>query len=323
MKDLTAEINVWQVSAGSTNTSYAAKFIDYGVALIGPGDAGPWRPERYRQGFLQQFVNEIKIGDVLLLRTGSSDIQAVGLVASEYQYLSQFDDVNGLDLQHARRVRWFKLPEPEPFKKYDFGAQPSRFSQVHSKRIVDYANKFINSPPSHWQKSSLPSLPVEEASLEAPPIELEEIIAQVNDLVHLYEDPDSFGDFPTEGEMVAHWVVPFLRALGWAVEKIAIEWQKVDVLVFTRLPRSAKNCYFMVEAKRFGEGVEGALEQVVGYSKEIGANCDVIVTDGIRYRMYDSDNGYTSVAYANLNKLKKSSLELFNRMANPNRRIKF
>ena len=43
----------------------------------------------------------------------------------------------------------------------------------------------------------------------------------------------------------------------------------------------------------------------------------MVVTDGIRYRMYKAGDGFTPVAYANLARLKQSSLELFDRMRNP------
>lgn len=37
---------VWQVGAGPENRRYAEVFLRFGVALIGPGDAGRWI--RYR-----------------------------------------------------------------------------------------------------------------------------------------------------------------------------------------------------------------------------------------------------------------------------------
>jgi hypothetical protein len=37
---------VWQVSGGPPSRAYAEVFLWHGVALIGPGDAGPWNTER-------------------------------------------------------------------------------------------------------------------------------------------------------------------------------------------------------------------------------------------------------------------------------------
>jgi hypothetical protein len=46
------------------------------------------------------------IGDLIILRKGSSNVCAVGEVASDYLWLDDFGDIDGWDLQHVRRVRW-------------------------------------------------------------------------------------------------------------------------------------------------------------------------------------------------------------------------
>ena len=312
---------IWQVSAGPIERSYVDQFLNYGVALIGPGDAGPWRSERsdkeFGGGFVRRFADELCIGDVLLLRTDRLTICAVGLVASEYQYLPQFDEVNGWDLQHCRRVRWCPLSESHDFNRLVFGAQPPRISRVHKADILEYANRFVQSPPTDWQTRALPRLPDDEPELKAIPSELQEIVAQVHDLLQLYWDMDSFGERPMEDELVAHNVVPFLHALGWPVERIAVKWRNIDVCVFSALPRTPGNCHYLIEAKRLGMGVEGALDQAIGYVLALGVSCDVVVTDGIRYRMYEASKGFAPVAYANLARLKQSSLKLFECMRRP------
>ena len=290
----------------------------HGVALIGPGDVGPWHSDRsdeeFEGGFVRRFAVVMRPDDVLLLRMGLSTIGAVGLVASEYQYMPQFDDVNDWDLQHGRRVRWCQLPDPYGFDEQVFGAHPPWLSRIQVSDIIKYVNRFVQSPPRDWQTRTLPRLPEKEADLEAPPAELQEIVAQVHDLARLYWDVDSFGEQPMEDELVAHYAVPFLRALGWPVERIAIKWRKIDLCVFSDLPRIPEHCYYLIEAKRLGAGVEGALKQATDYVSALGVSCDVVVTDGIRYRMYEASKDFAPVAYANLARLKQSSLELFARM---------
>ena len=67
----------------------------------------------------------------------------------------------------------------------------------------------------------------------------------------------------------------------------------------------------VIEAKRLGAGVEGALAQAESYLKNLGIMRDIIVTDGIRYRMYSYDgHELRPVAYANLSWLKKAALQL-------------
>lgn len=310
---------VWQISGGPASRSFANVFLEYGVALIGPGDGGPWSRERYAydfslQGFVGRLAEEMQIGDAVLLRTGPRTVCAVGLIASEYLYLEQFDDVNGWDLQHARRVRWCPLPEEYTFAEPVFGGSPTRCSRVSQPEAVDFVERFVNSPPTRWQTAPLPDLPPEEPSLDDVPAALRGIVAQTRHLVPLFQDGGSFGDAPSEGEMVAHFVVPFLRALGWAPELVAVEWRHIDVAVFRSLPRTPGNLQMVIEVKRLGAGVEGALDQAAEYMRALGVVCDVAVTDGVRYRVYDGRRGFAHVAYANLARLKRPAAALFERI---------
>lgn len=313
-------MKIWQVSGGPLNRDYVGIFIRYGIALIGPGDSGYWSPQRsamFEDDFVRRFVQDIEVGDILLLRSGISSIRAVGIVASDYQYLSQFDDVNGWDLQHARRVRWFELPNGYDFGNLAFGANPARFSRINTPHILDYALAVVNSPPDRWKTTPLPALPVEDPPLDRIPDTLSELVAQVNDLASLYLDAHRFGELPPEDELLTHYIIPFLRALGWPVERIGVKWRYVDVTAFSALPRTPENVQFIIEAKRLGAGVEGALDQALGYLKDLGIQCDVIVTDGIRYRLFSAEMGFAPTAYANLARLKQPALKLFELMKRP------
>ena len=309
---------VWQISAGPSSRAYTQVLLRYGVALIGPGDAGRWAPERdddeFEGGYVRRFAAEVKPGDVFLLRTSASSIAAVGIVAGAYEYENAFDDVNGWDLQHARRVRWGPLPVEYRFDSMVFGANPPKCSRVWNEEVVDYADRFIKSPPTHWQTLPLPDLPQEDPPLDQIPQALQEIVAQAADLVPLLQDRQGFGDDPSEDELIAHFVVPFLRAFGWPPERIAVQWRRIDVALFHALPRKPENCQFVIEAKRLGAGVEGALQQAKGYIAALGFPCDVIVTDGVRYRMYAAARGFEPVGYANLVRLKQPAADLFAQM---------
>jgi hypothetical protein len=312
---------VWQISAGPVSRAYTDVLLKHGVALIGPGDAGPWTPERdddeFEGGFVRRFASEVANGDVVLLRTRIATIAAVGLVASDYQYANAFDDVNGWDLQHVRRVRWCRLPEEHAFASTVFGANPRRCSRVWNEEVLDFADRFLKSPPTHWQTAPLPELPIEEPALDEVPGVLAGLVAAAADLVPLLQDRQAFGEAPSENELIAHFVVPFLRALGWPPERIAVQWRRIDVAVFRALPRTPESCHLLIEAKRLGAGVEGALDQAKGYVEALGVPRDVIVTDGVRYRMYSGARGFEPVAYANLARLKRPAAALFARMQRP------
>ncbi len=314
MADSSNTKRVWQIGGGSAGKSCADDFLKYGVALIGPGDLGPW-PGAYAKDkttrFLRQFVEETQIGDIVILRQGRSAVKAVGIVASDYQYLAQFEDVDGWDLQHCRRVRWFPLPEPYEFGSSVFGANPTRYSGVNKTDVAAYARRFIQSPPTNWQKARLPELPVQEPDLDSVSPQIAPVVASARDLVPLYWHPAKFGDLPTEDELIGHFVIPLLRALGWSKELIAIKWRYVDITLFDRLPRQAENCRLVVEAKRFDTGFEAALKQARGYLRDLKIQRDVLVTDGIRYRLYAHEKAFAPVAYANLFRLKKPAQTLF------------
>ena len=150
---------------------YGDLFLQYGVALIGPGGGGAWPnfvapwydPESER--IVQQFAEGPEAGDIILLRPGTvSSIHAVGIVACDYQFLGQFDNVYGWDLQHGRRVHWRPC-------QYDFGQKvffPVRFSAVQNPLVVGYAQQCIQQPPIDWQNGPLPPLP--PGPLHLPPV---------------------------------------------------------------------------------------------------------------------------------------------------------
>jgi hypothetical protein len=311
---------IWQISAGPASRNYEDLFFQYGVALIGPAGPGVWTLDRsdtnYGGGYVRQIANELKAGDVVLLRHGTSRISAVGLVCGDYQFFPQFDDVNGWDLEHGRRVRWNKLPEQYNFGRAVFGANPPRISRVRNVEVTNFVRAFLNSPPTNWHAAPLPSLPIAAIALsdDEIPQELRDLVGQVRDVVPLMWDRTMFPHHPAEDEVVANFAVPLLRALGWHPEHIAIKWRFIDITLFSRLPRVPENSELVIEAKRLGAGVEGALPQARRYVEKLGVPRDVVVTDGIRYRLYEAAKNFAPAAYANLANLKFASLQLFDRM---------
>src|SRR5439155_21932030 len=134
-------------------------------------------------------------------------------------------------------------PVEHVFASTVFGANPSRCSRVWNADVIDFAHRFLKSPPTQWQTATLPELPAEEPPLEEVPEALKEMVALTGDLVPLLQDRQAFGDGPSENELITHFVVPFLRALGWPPERIAVQWRRIDVAVFRALPRIAAHCH--------------------------------------------------------------------------------
>src|SRR5258708_39543508 len=125
---------IWQISAGPASRSYVDVFLQYGVALVGPGDAGPWTPARddgeFEGGFVRRFASELAVGDVLVLRTGLATVAAIGLVAGAYEDENAFDDVNGWGLQHMRRGGCRRLSAGRTPARAGVGATTPRRSRA-------------------------------------------------------------------------------------------------------------------------------------------------------------------------------------------------
>lgn len=110
---------------------------------------------------------------------------------------------------------------------------------------------------------------------------------------------------PSEFETVAYLAIPLLRALGWTPQKMAIEWNNVDIALFNNLPRTDENLNVVVEAKKKGNLCLTAFSQAQSYAngKE---NCHrLIVTDGLRYGVYiKQEENFELYAYFNITRLK-------------------
>ena len=139
------------------------------------------------------------------------------------------------------------------------------------------------------------------------------MIQQIKRLYRWYKEAEAS---PVEQETVTYMVVPFLLALGWSEQQIAIQWNKIDVSCFCTPPsgdvglRERENCCLVVEVKRIGSGLAWAEEQARNYVKQHKLTCcrHVLVTDGLRYRLIDlnadeSDN-LSAGMYINLEKIR-------------------
>lgn len=318
---------IWQVPANNEGWHYHDVFLEYGVALIGPGNPGEWTNEQpdeiYGGSFVRRFANEMQPEDVLVLREGLSTILAVGEVCGAYEYLEQFDEVNGWDLQHCRRVHWHELPNPHDFGQAVFGARPSRFSRVHFPDVVYFVNEFIENLPVQ-PINVLPDLPdIKPRLAQWPPNwqNVQELVAQIQEFLHAYgNEVNIFGEEElSENETIAHFVVPFLRALGCPILNIAVEWRNIDISVFNRLPRTPENCRLVIEVKRLYSGIAiDAYNQARHYALVndiIGEDRYIVVTDGVCYRLFTTNEGAegepNQIAYANFENLKESHLHLF------------
>ncbi len=127
--DISGKI-IWQQAAGDTDRNYSELCLKWDVILNGPGYAGPW-PDCWKilsgDGIssrkitdLKRFCEEIKDGDIIVLRLGTSSVLGVGQVVGDYKWCDEFGDIDGWDIQHSRRVRWLWKHDgnPKQFETY-------------------------------------------------------------------------------------------------------------------------------------------------------------------------------------------------------------
>lgn len=118
---------IWQQAAGDTDRNYIETCLKWDVILNGPGNAGVFPDVKVileengasskKITNLSRFAEKMKDGDVVVLRLGTNRIYGVGIIVGEYEWLEDFSDIDGWDLQHVRRVKWL-WKEKEKFPIY-------------------------------------------------------------------------------------------------------------------------------------------------------------------------------------------------------------
>jgi len=168
----------WQQAAGDWNRNYAALCIRWGVILNGPGVYGSWpesEPVLRKIGIsskkitdLKRFCSEMKPGDMVTLRLGTTTCVAVGVIEGDYEWSECFGDVDGWNLQHIRRVRWLwhSLDKPKIFPTYSF-KQGDTTQQLSSNKIKVWADTLTQNIDPDFKLQTLPSA---EAEVSVPEI---------------------------------------------------------------------------------------------------------------------------------------------------------
>lgn len=306
---------IWQQAAGDGDRNYVDICISWGVILCGPGYNGPYSTETALQlrkmysarkvGIIRTFKEDVKDGHLVVLRMGTNEVHAVGEVVGEYQWSSWFGDVDGWDAEHVRRVRWLWVGEDGPMRFPTHTLKWGNSTQELTSPEVKEWLRTLEEQPGR-REAPLPSIEFGESAPEpmsldaiaehmfdlgASSASIERLTDEVDDLVRIYTWYSKRKEnWPSEHETVAYLVVPFLRALGWTPQKMAVEWGTLDVALFNKLPRTEENLACIVEVKNLNSSCLKARAQAEQYTKKWGRNCRrFVVTDGMRYGIYERD----------------------------------
>jgi hypothetical protein len=310
-------MTIWQVAGGDGSHDYTDVFLKYGVFLVGPGSEGNYfsnkrayndQSEVSFRAFIRVHAEEISMGDLLVLkRPAGSDweIIAVGQVSSDYIYEATFGDVDGWDLQHARKVLWKKPVEKTVLN----GLRRGTICRIYQKDVIDKVSNL-------WETGI--ACKAEEIPKPATPVEVDELIdslmnegllsgnaeiiaATIWRLRRIAKWYGSHGSDVGEHEIRTFLIVPLMTSLGWAEQKIKIEWNKIDVAIFDKPYCRTSTPSIIIESKRLHFGMRYAPNQAEEYAKKYPACTRFIVSDGIRYKLYiRNDSVWIFNSYMNL-----------------------
>ncbi len=326
---------VWQIAAGDRGRNYTELFLRHDVMFMGPGDYGDYNSnkEAYRKSSqVKRFASSVKQGDIVLLRFCHC-VMAIGKVAGEgYEWNRVFDDVFGWDLQHTHRVLWQhhlneQLTEIQKEKDLfgDRKQQPT-FTAVKDRAVLNRVEHLFEHcktrplkpmPAKLPEKLSLDRLGEELFAKGLPNEAIDKVILAIQRqrrLAKWYKEHGKKSVRPTEHEVVAHMILPFLLALGWSEQLLAVEWKKIDLATFWSTPTTEENCCLVCEAKGLGHGLQNTFAQATDYVAKLKLNnCKrIVLTDGTRLYLYqrkaDGHWDENPVGYLNVNLIRTNHI---------------
>ncbi|MGD0908549.1 MAG: hypothetical protein ABSA96_13280 [Candidatus Acidiferrales bacterium] len=329
---------IWQIAAGDKDRRYPDPLLKWDVVAMGPGCLGGW-PEVSSStelsakyvGILRQFNEDVVEGNLVVLRLGTDEVYGVGEIVGGPAWLDDFGDIDGWDLQFVRRVRWlwkYDGKTPKRFKPYTLklGATVQDVNPTldNAKPLLDWlqqleftseelTRELVTLPPSCRDKLAIEPCHTQKVGeylfdrgIAAQSIDA--VLREMAELVRIAKWYQSEMVYPSDAETVAYLAVPLLRVLGWTPQKMAIEWNNVDVALFHALPRKDPNVEVVVEVKIRDSSSLKARDQAENYTLVPDREkCSrVIVTDGIIYAVYvksDGKFGTMPSAYLNLTRM--------------------
>jgi hypothetical protein len=321
----------WQVSAGyggesSGGRDYSDVFLDFGVILIGPGEYGEYseNTHRYKQEKdgrqVIRLAEEVEPDDVVALKRPTGrlwEVLAVGVVKSDYVWLPVFDDVEGWDIRHGRRVEWV-LPTDGPKKMGGFTR--GTLNRVGKAETIEAIDGIRRSGKRRDSRDIPP--PAEELSdenlidnlidfgLAAEDAEkFMQAVQKIRGLAEWYRDLVRQGVKVKEHETRTFLIVPLLLALGWPEPKLKIEWHNIDIAFFENpYSEETDKCIMILESKKLLESLASrARDQAAAYAAKYPRCKVVVVSDGCSYKLFEREgDNWRFSAYLNILKPRLS-----------------
>ena len=310
-------MTIWQVAAGDGDRDYTDVFLKFGVILIGPSSAGNYflngdaynNPDsRVHSPYIETLAEKLVEGDLVVLKCPSGykwKIVAVGKIVSTYSFEHVFEDVDGWNIQHCRRVSW-RTPISETIIS---GLRRGTLFRLNKQEAIDEVKQVWSSGeqvasiaiPIEPKEISVDQL-VDSLMIEGLPGQNAELIANtIWRLRRVAKWYNSHGSDVGEHEIRTFLIVPLLTSLGWAEQKIKIEWNNIDVALFDTPYSQQSNPLVIIESKRLWDSLRYAPDQAIRYAQSYPTCDQFVVSDGIRYKLFRREGDrWCYTAYMNL-----------------------
>lgn len=332
--------NTWQIGSGEVGRKYTDLFLEHDVMFCGPGAFGPFNETTYNEviakglytskkiGQVRAFVKQVQPGDIVLLRSGHQ-LVSIGIVDSTgYDHNTTFDDIYGWDVEHTQRVMWQDQlhDEIKDIQKakllFSDRKQIPTFTGVGDAVVLDPIRHLLTQCATRPLKP-LPPPPSAPMTLDEfgealfshglsfdAVQKVRSSLEKQRRLLGWYGSSGLATDRPSEHEVVAHVILPLMSALGWSEQLLAVEWHKIDLAVFWGTPTDQEHCELICEAKAMGHGLQGVLQQAIGYAERLSlTSCKkILLADGGRFYLYKRGEqgwGTDPVGYLNVQQLRQ------------------
>ena len=111
-----------------------------------------------------------------------------------------------------------------------------------------------------------------------------------------------------EHEIRTFLIVPLLMSLGWAEQRVKIEWWNMDVVLFdSPYKKDSSKPLVIIKSKRLFDGLRYAPDQATEYARSCPSCMRFVVSDGIQYKLFLREGAqWRYAAYMNLTAPKRS-----------------
>lgn len=311
------QISYYQVAAGSFARNYGELFLKFGMAFVGWGKDFNLMKE-LRVGdrlILKQGTKKIKAVGIVCCRDGKCfgdhyEDSDQGRDQNKDRGKNWLDDFDGWDLPHYCYVRWHE-PEEQDCDVKQGKFTRSTFQRINQDTLKDKAEKILKTypvihhspepePTTKLDDNEILNFLISEGLRASSGEDFVNNLRRIRFLVSYYATKCDWSKI-SEDETRTFLVVPLLLALGWSEQQIKLEHKcrngSIDLAVFNAPykmlvddnSKSTPNdrCVLIIETKRFDQGLDYAIDQVIAYAEKEFDECwTVVTTNGWCYKTY-------------------------------------